>query len=143
MMPAAVPDHTPEPPNLVDQYRPSPGIFDEMRAAVGPVRPHWQPLVAGLERLGPEGLRERGENVRQLLREHGVTYNVHADGHSATRTWELDMLPLIIDSAEWAQLEAGLIQRTRLLNLVLADIYGPQRMLQDGFLPPALLHANP
>ena len=114
-----------------------------MREAAGAVRPHWQPLVEGLERLGREGLRERGENVRQLLREHGVTYNVHADGHSASRTWELDMLPLIIDPAEWAQLETGLIQRTRLLNLVLADIYGPQRLLHDGFLPPALLHANP
>jgi len=138
-----VPDQTSEPTNLVEQYRPPPVIFDEMRSIAGHIRPHWEPLVAGLERLGPEGLRERGDNVRQLLREHGVTYNVHADGHSATRTWELDMLPLVIDAAEWADLEAGLIQRTRLLNLVLADIYGPQTLLKRDLLPPALLHANP
>ena len=124
-------------------YRPRPEVFDEMRAGPGVIRPHWQPLVQGLERLGVDGLRDRSESAKQLLREHGVTYNVHADGESAERTWELDPLPFIIDAQEWATLEAGLIQRTRLLNLVLADIYGPQQLLKDGLLPPALLHANP
>ena len=114
-----------------------------MRTAEGDIRPHWQPLMQGLTRLGREGVRERSDAAKQLLREHGVTYNVHADGHSAERTWALDLLPLIIDAQEWAELELGLIQRTRLLNLVLADIYGPQQLLKDDLLPPALLHANP
>jgi uncharacterized circularly permuted ATP-grasp superfamily protein/uncharacterized alpha-E superfamily protein len=128
---------------LLAEYLPPADVFDEMHVAPGVVRPHWLPLVEGLERLGREALRERSDSARQLLREHGVTYNVHADGQSAARTWELDLLPLVIDPDEWAQLEAGLIQRMRLLNLVLADIYGPQRLLQDGLIPPALLHANP
>ena len=34
-------------------------------------------------------------------------------------------------------------QRARLLNLILADLYGPQRLLRDGLLPPALVLANP
>ncbi len=114
-----------------------------MRAPDGSVRPHWGILAESLGRLGSEGMGERRENVRTLLREHGVTYNVYADGQSAERSWELGMLPLIISAEEWARLEPGLIQRTRLLNLVLADIYGPQRLLRDGLLPPALLHANP
>src|SRR5581483_7137568 len=104
---------------------------------------HWGPLARGLEQMGPEGIGERAEGARQLLREHGVTYNVHADGQSAERTWELDIMPLVISADEWAQLEAGLIQRTRLLNRVLADMYGPQQLLRDGLLPPALLQANP
>jgi len=114
-----------------------------MQAADGAIRPPWVPLVQGLERIGREGVRERSENARQLLREHGVTYNVHADGESAERTWNLDILPFVIGAEEWAKLETGLIQRTRLLNLVLADIYGPQGLLKDKLLPPALLHANP
>lgn len=99
--------------------------------------------MRGIAAHGSDGLRERRESARQLLREHGVTYNVYADGESAERTWELDVLPFVLDPAEWAELEAGLIQRTRLLNLVLADIYGPQQLLKDGLLPPALLQANP
>ena len=129
--------------DFISGYAPSPQGFDELKSAEGSVRPHWGPLVEGISALGVEGLRERRESARQLLREHGVTYNVYADGQSAERTWELDVLPFVIDAAEWVQLEAGLIQRTRLLNLVLADIYGPQRLLKDGLIPPALLHANP
>ena len=128
---------------LFAEYRAPGGVFDEMQAATGGVRAHWQKLVEGIARVGREGLRERRDNARQLLKEHGVTYNVHADGASAQRTWDLDMLPLVIDAAEWAEIETGLIQRARLLNLVLADIYGPQRLFKEGVLPPALLHANP
>ena len=129
--------------DFISAYTPRPDVFDEMMAAQGSVRPHWAPLMRGIEALGAEGLRERRESARQLLREHGVTYNVYSDGESAERTWELDVVPFVIDPAEWSELEAGLIQRTRLLNLVLADIYGPQQMIEDGLIPPALLHANP
>src|SRR5260221_10618359 len=133
----------PSPSGVWAAYRPRPEAFDEMQAANGGVRPHWRPLVQGLERLGREGIQERSESALQLLREHGVTYNVHADGESAERRWELDILPHVISAEEWAHLEAGLVQRIRLLNLVLADIYGPQHLLQDGLLQAALLHANP
>jgi uncharacterized circularly permuted ATP-grasp superfamily protein/uncharacterized alpha-E superfamily protein len=143
MKSATDPGIAPQLTDFVAGYTPRPRGFDEMKTAEGQIRPHWAPLVRGIMALGADGLRERRESARQLLREHGVTYNVHADGESAERTWELDVLPFVIDSAEWTELEAGLIQRTRLLNLVLADIYGPQRLLQDGLLPPALLHSNP
>jgi uncharacterized circularly permuted ATP-grasp superfamily protein/uncharacterized alpha-E superfamily protein len=59
------------------------------------------------------------------------------------RPWELDLLPLLIPPEEWAGLEAGLQQRAELLNLTLADIYGPQRLLREGFLPPSLIFSNP
>ena len=124
-------------------YFPPFGAFDEMKAPLGFVRPHWQSLMNDMQRLGIAGLQERHEGARQLLREHGVTYNFTSEGKSAERIWDLDILPLLIDPAEWEGVEAGLIQRTRLLNLVLADIYGPQNLLKRGLLPPALLHSNP
>jgi len=49
----------------------------------------------------------------------------------------------LISPAEWSQLEAGLIQRARLLNWILADLYGPQELLRGGHIPPALVFANP
>jgi uncharacterized circularly permuted ATP-grasp superfamily protein len=128
---------------LFAEYQPPGGVFDEMQAGHGVVREHWQKLREGIGHVGKDGLRERRDNARQLLKEHGVTYNVHADGASAERTWDLDMLPLVIDAREWAEIEKGLIQRSRLLNLVLMDIYGPQCLFREGVLPPALLHANP
>ena len=60
------------------------------------------------------------------------------------RPWDLDFVPLLITAEEWARIEAGLIQRSRLFNLMLADIYGgSQRLLRDGLFPPELVYANP
>lgn len=128
---------------LLERYRPPAGVWDEMKDASGSIRPHWAPFVSRLASSGIDLMKERRESAQKLLREHGVTYNVFADGKSDERGWNLDLLPMLIDSEEWSRLEAGLIQRTRLLNHVLSDIYGEQRMLQDGLAPPGLLHANP
>jgi uncharacterized circularly permuted ATP-grasp superfamily protein/uncharacterized alpha-E superfamily protein len=44
---------------------------------------------------------------------------------------------------EWEMVAKGLAQRTRLLEAVLADLYGPRRLLKDGLVPPDLVHASP
>ncbi len=128
---------------LLAGYRPPPGVYDEILAPGGGLRPHWEGLVQSLERMGRQELGFRREHARRILREHGVTYNVYGDAMGLDRPWDLDLLPLIIPPKEWAGLEKGLAQRTRLLNLILADFYGPQRLIREGWLPPALLHANP
>ncbi len=120
-----------------------PGIFDEMASEPGQFRPHWTKFLSSLERLGRDEIALRWDHARRIIREHGATYNVYGDPRGMERPWELDMLPLLIPPAEWAQIEEGLAQRTRLFNLILADLYGPQRLLREGHLPPALVFANP
>ncbi len=124
-------------------YTGLPGIYDEMRLASGELRPHWLPFVSSLERLGRDELSLRWENARRIIREHGVTYNVYGDPQGMDRPWELDMMPLLIPPDDWQKIEAGLMQRSKLFNLILADLYGPQRLLREGRLPPALVFANP
>jgi uncharacterized circularly permuted ATP-grasp superfamily protein/uncharacterized alpha-E superfamily protein len=118
-------------------------IYDEMVTGTGHVRPHWQKLMGRLSPLDPAMLEDRRDEAVQLLRQHGVTYAVYGDPQGAERPWPLDLIPLVIPADEWRQIEAGVIQRTHLLNAMLADIYGPQRLIADGSLPPSLLHANP
>ena len=72
-----------------------------------------------------------------------MTYNVYGEPQGVDRPWTLDMLPLLIEPAEWSRIEGALLQRSRLLNVILADLYGPQRLLRDGLLPPSLVLANP
>src|ERR1051325_2175853 len=134
---------TAAPANLSQGYRPAPGGFDEMLAAPGTPRPHWQRFVNALDQLGRHELASRWENGRRIIREHGVTYNVYGDPQGMDRPWELDMVPLLVPAEEWRAIEAGLTQRTRLFNLILADLYGPQRLLRAGLIPPALIFANP
>ena len=46
-----------------------------------------------------------------MMRDNGVTYNLNGDPQGISRPWELDLLPLLILSEEWAVLERGLMQR--------------------------------
>ncbi len=129
--------------SLTAGYAGLPGAYDELAPGPGGMRAHWRPFLASLEKLGREELALRWENARRIIREHGVTYNVYGDPQGMDRPWELDLMPLLIPSEEWRKIEAGLAQRSRLFNLILADLYGPQRLLHDGHLPPALVYANP
>lgn len=124
-------------------YLPLPGVFDEMMDASGRVRPHWQTFQQWLAQATHGELEGRMASVRQLLRDHGVTYNIYDDAVGTSRPWELDLIPLVIDENEWLNVAAGLQQRGTLLNELVADIYGPQRVLKEGLLPPALLYGNP
>jgi uncharacterized circularly permuted ATP-grasp superfamily protein/uncharacterized alpha-E superfamily protein len=122
-------------------YRPG-SSYDEMLGADGSVRPPWQPLLARLEPLGRAGLGERHDEALRLLRENGVTYTIYGDPQGGERLWPLDLLPLLISAEEWKLIERGVEQRARLLNALLADIYGPQRMIAEGHLPPSLLESD-
>jgi len=126
-----------------DTYSAAAGNHDEMALPGGQPRPHWKSFVQALGASGQQVLAARWENARRMLREHGVTYTVYGDAQGIERPWDLDLIPLLISSEEWSRVETGLIQRARLLNLILADIYGPQALIRAGALPPALVQANP
>ena len=133
----------PKTSSLLRDYRPLTGVYDEMLAEGGEPRGHWQKFIGSFENLGLNELAHRRDATARILREHGVTYNIYGDTRGQGRPWALDLAPLIIPPDEWRKLEAGLAQRTRLLNLILADFYGPQQLFKEGVLPPALLQANP
>jgi uncharacterized circularly permuted ATP-grasp superfamily protein/uncharacterized alpha-E superfamily protein len=130
-------------PLLSDGYPQTVGLYDEMFAAPGVLRPHWDTFVNAMSVRGADELARRWETARQRIRENGVTYNVYGDPLGMARPWNLDAIPLMITPPEWSALEAGLIQRARLLNLILADLYGPQQLLRGGQIPAALVFANP
>ncbi len=118
-------------------------VYDELVTGQGQVRPHWQWLMGRLSPLEPVVLEERRDEAVQLLRQHGVTHAIYGDPQGAERQWPLDLLPFVMSAAEWAAIAAGVAQRVRFLNAIAADIYGPQRLLAEGLIPPSLLHANP
>ena len=130
-------------PPVTLPYRPEPGAWDEMLAADGSVRPHWQGLAQHLADSTPAQWNQRSASIQRLLLDHGVTYNIYNDAKGAMRPWALDAVPFIVAREEWRSVATGLHQRSRLLNAILADLYGPQQLLRDGWLPPAIVHANP
>jgi len=125
------------------EYAATTNSYDEMCSASGDLRPHWEYLVRSLETLGPQELLRREQEVKRLLRENGVTYNVYNDPQGMARLWELDIVPVLVTSQEWSTIEQGLIQRAELLNLILADLYGPRTLIAKGLLPPEIVYAHP
>ncbi len=117
-------------------YPPIEGHFDEMLAADGATRPHWQGLMARLTELGAEEIDRRWARARKAIEENGVTYTVYGE-EAGDRDWQLDTLPLVISADEWKLIEQAVIQRASLLNRVLGDVYGKQELLISGLLPGA------
>lgn len=87
-------------------------------------------------------MAQRQALLARQIQENGVTYNVHADPKGADRPWELGLLPHVIPADEWQWLSAGIAQRARLLNALLADLYGPQRLIREGLLPAELVFGH-
>ncbi|HXH04521.1 MAG TPA: circularly permuted type 2 ATP-grasp protein [Candidatus Competibacteraceae bacterium] len=130
-------------PSLFADYAAGAGGYDELRLPSGELRPHWAPLLGAFEELGLDGLGQRAEEVQRLLRENGVTFNAHDEARSVQRAWRVDPLPLLITEQEWHELEVGLSQRARLLDALIADLYGPREVIRRGLLPPELVYAHP
>jgi uncharacterized circularly permuted ATP-grasp superfamily protein/uncharacterized alpha-E superfamily protein len=143
MYDTAAPPQPDAPAGWTEDYRPPSGVYDEMAAAAGELRLHWRYVIGALAALGSEGFNARWAEVRRLLRENGVTYNVYGDPQAAERLWPLDPIPVPLTSSEWSVIEQGLIQRAELLALVLADVYGPRKLIRRGLLPPELIYAHP
>jgi uncharacterized circularly permuted ATP-grasp superfamily protein/uncharacterized alpha-E superfamily protein len=121
------------------RYAPRPPAYDEAFGEESDPRPHYVELWRGLEELGPNEISKRWEQGRRLIRENGVTYNVYGDPRGMDRPWVLDPIPLVLAAQEWATLSRGLDQRARLLNALLADLYGKQETLRERVLPPELV----
>jgi len=121
----------------------TPATWNEFVGADGCVRPAAGNLVSLLHEIGPAGLRHRAEHLRQLVRDHGVSYSAPANGPLGDRAWRLDVLPSLLDGWEFSALAKGLAERARLLDRILKDLYGPQRLLREGLLPSRLVLGNP
>lgn len=116
--------------------------YNEAFDSQGLVRPAWKPLVDAARRTQRSEFERRTRQANLLIAENGVTFNVFQDGSNSQRPWKLDLLPYIIDAAEWRSIEAGLIQRARLLNILVKDCHGPRKLVREGILPSEALFAN-
>jgi uncharacterized circularly permuted ATP-grasp superfamily protein/uncharacterized alpha-E superfamily protein len=124
-------------------YAPRAGLYDEMLDPSGQARPHWSGFLKALTTLSLPELMRRWEEAKQLIHENGVTYNVYGDPRGMDRPWQLDPIPLLIPPDDGRRIENGLVQRARLLEASLSDLYGPQQLLREGLIPPELVFANP
>jgi uncharacterized circularly permuted ATP-grasp superfamily protein len=133
-----------------------PGAFDEM-FGLGQGYGTGGPLFGGdeainsayrwirewLDQSTPELLAARQKQAELFFRRIGITFAVYGDPDAAERLIPFDIVPRILERAEWSRLEKGLVQRVNALNAFLADVYGPQEILKAGVVPADLVLQNP
>ncbi|WP_370870749.1 circularly permuted type 2 ATP-grasp protein [Polaromonas sp.] len=112
-------------------------------APASTLAPDWSRFFNFLGGDGFDDLNHRTANLQRQIRDNGVTYNVYADANGPQRPWSLDLFPLVLSAQDWAQIATGVQQRARLLERIMADVYGPQQLLALGLLPAALVQGHP
>jgi uncharacterized circularly permuted ATP-grasp superfamily protein/uncharacterized alpha-E superfamily protein len=128
---------------FADHYPLNLSFPDDMMKPDGSIRSYWREFVSLIDGMKPDEFRHRREHARRLIHENGVTHNVYGDPNGLDRPWSLDFVPLLVPSRQWDVVCEGLVQRAHLLDLLLADLYGPAETVFTGLLPPELLWANP
>ena len=129
--------------SLLQNYIPGIGTYNEVLADDHSIQPDWQTFFSSLLKIGPAEIQNRNNDILRLMKENGVAYNIYNDPSGQSRPWELDPIPKIISAKEWETINAGLIQRAELFDLILKDIYGPQTLIKDGIIPQELIYLHP
>lgn len=122
---------------MFTDYRPNKG-YDEYFSAIDQPRSALGPLLSSLGQLGLETLNRNHAAAGMLLKRLGATFRLNGSGHDGgERILPFDPLPRLISTGDWQQLERGLVQRLEAIDLFLADVYGPQKIMADGVIPRA------
>ena len=128
---------------LFNGYQPIKGIHDEFFVASGQPREHCRHLISLLESIGADELARRWKLAQKTVRDNGVTYNAFDESGEESRPWQLDAAPTVLSREDFTGLEAGIKQRATLLNLLLDDLFGEQRLIREKVIPPQLLFGHP
>ena len=117
--------------------------YNEIVDPAGNIRPHWSRLSEGLGQIGAAGMEHRCQQIRRMIHQNGIAYTAYGDPSVREKHLQLDPVPHLIPEDQWNTISAGLRQRATLLNMILADLFGPRTLLTNGVLPHAVLFDHP
>lgn len=108
------------------------------RAAAGDA---WSAVFEELAGLAGDNLETARERAHRHAEDIGTGFRIAGEGEE--RPWPLSPIPLLIPQAEWDGIATGIAQRAEVMEQVLADLYGPGRLVADGHVPAALVTGSP
>ncbi len=112
--------------------------WDEMFEAPGTPRAAARTLHDALQALPADDFESRCAARDRSFRDRGITFQLSGE----ERPFPLDLIPRIIPEQEWTVLAAGVAQRVRALEALLADLYGVGQILEDRVVPRSLVTSS-
>ncbi len=125
------------------KYRCPHGSFDELANGQGVIRKGYRQLLGVDSALSGPEIYLRWKSAKQSLKDNPPASTGQLIKSGVPQAWELDPIPCVLEQQEWDTLSEGLRQRMQLMSMLLADVYGPQRLLADGTIPSALVYGAP
>lgn len=122
----------------IENYR-TEGFFDEMFSGDSVPREASDLLIKRLEDLSSEEIHFRQQAAEAALYQMGITFAVYGSEAAEEKIFPFDIIPRIVDGADWRPIEDGLKQRVTALNMFIDDIYHDQRILKEKVIPPELI----
>jgi uncharacterized circularly permuted ATP-grasp superfamily protein len=129
--------------SMMFQHYGQPTGYDEMFSETGVPRPHYAPLFDLLSHLTQEQFEPRRQVADMDFLRRGITFTVYSSDEGVEKIFPFDLIPRIVPLSEWRQIEAGLRQRIKALNMFLYDVYHSRQILRDGVVPTDLILASP
>src|SRR4051812_8208759 len=123
---------------LFDRYPHLPGTFDEMFDG-DKARPAFQRVAQLLAKMTPDELARAQQLAETALLQQGVTFSVYGDSRGTEKIFPFCLVPRLIAAEDFRILERGLQQRLRALGMFLDDIYGEQKIIAAGIVPPEMI----
>lgn len=124
---------------LFDNYSIPKHNYDEYFSSQRHPRQSLHELFPTINNLSLTQLCRLDKKAKQILKKNGITFKVYSGNKSSDHTFPFDLLPRIISAKDWQKIERGLQQRIQALNIFVRDIYGPQKIIKNGILPPSII----
>lgn len=128
--------------SLLANYHDQPRVWDEMFDANG-IRDLYRHFVTAIQNLSAEEMTHKDELAKKLFMSQGITFTVYSSGEGIEKIFPFDIIPRIIRKEEWSEIERGIRQRLKALNIFLKDIYHQQFIIKDGIIPAKLIYSCP
>ncbi len=125
---------------LIDDYKVKENFVDEVFTDPTAQQFLYGDILEEFSRLSKEDFGKLNDAIGLTFLNLGITYAVYSDDNGGTeKIFPFDLIPRIIDYAEWQTIEAGMIQRNRAINLFIEDVYNDGKILRDKVVPKELV----
>ncbi len=128
--------------SLLANYHTQHRVWDEMFSAEG-IRHSYSHFVSSIQNLSAEEMNHKDDLAKKLFMSQGITFTVYSSGEGIEKIFPFDIIPRILEAAEWKHIEEGIKQRLKALNIFLKDIYNEQFIVKDGIIPAKLIYSCP